>query len=312
MSETQRLWEASVAPATWKAYQCGLNSFRNFRLKHNLPLLWPATTQHITLFIASLSLEGLSSSSISSYVSAIAFIHKTNCWSDPYDNFVIKKVLEGCRRTKPNTDDTRLPITSTVLHNIICKLPFVCSSTFETSLFKAALLLAFCGFLRVSEYAAHAKHGNTSRMLQVSDVHISGYGDVGMDVIIRHSKTDQKSRSVKLKISNLQEKTLCPVKAMREFLAVRPLGQGALFIHMDKLPLTYNQINTVIRKCTDLLGLPSMLYSSHSLRIGAATSAAANGISEDLIKEMGRWKSSSFQLYIRPENITNNPNLLFI
>ena len=45
--------------------------------------------------------------------------------------------------------------------------------------------------------------------------------------------------------------------------------------------------------------LPPPLYSSHSLRIGAATEAATVGLPNWLIQQAGRWKSSAYERYIR-------------
>jgi hypothetical protein len=38
---------------------------------------------------------------------------------------------------------------------------------------------------------------------------------------------------------------------------------------------------------------------SHSFRIVRATDLAKNGVDEDIIKQYGRWKSSSYLRYIR-------------
>ena len=46
-------------------------------------------------------------------------------------------------------------------------------------------------------------------------------------------------------------------------------------------------------------GLNSAHYSSHSFRIGAATTAAALGVEDSLIKTLGRWQSSAYLLHVR-------------
>ena len=47
-------------------------------------------------------------------------------------------------------------------------------------------------------------------------------------------------------------------------------------------------------------GLPADRYATHSLRIGAATTAASS-TSVATLKAMGRWSSSAYERYLRPE-----------
>ena len=40
-------------------------------------------------------------------------------------------------------------------------------------------------------------------------------------------------------------------------------------------------------------------YAGHSFRIGAATTAAAAGVEDSIIKTLGRWESAAYLLYLR-------------
>ena len=51
-------------------------------------------------------------------------------------------------------------------------------------------------------------------------------------------------------------------------------------------------------------GLPLGKYKSHSFRIGAASMAAEQGLSDAQIRLMGRWKSNAFKKYIRINSLT--------
>ena len=56
---------------------------------------------------------------------------------------------------------------------------------------------------------------------------------------------------------------------------------------------------------------PRRIYNTHSLQIGAATSAAAAGIPVKTIKQLGWWRSNAYRSYIRPMgNLTSTAALL--
>ena len=55
----------------------------------------------------------------------------------------------------------------------------------------------------------------------------------------------------------------------------------------------------VIRDALSSVGFNPAPYSGHSFRIGAATSAAAEGIEDAVIKILGRWSSSAYLAYVR-------------
>jgi len=59
-----------------------------------------------------------------------------------------------------------------------------------------------------------------------------------------------------------------------------------------------------VRDALSVLGYDSTSYAGHSFRIGAATAAADRGIEDSIIKILGRWESSAYQLYVRSSQQT--------
>lgn len=88
---------------------------------------------------------------------------------------------------------------------------------------------------------------------------------------------------------------------MQTYLATRPDLGSLLFIHANRSPLTKFQFNRVLSKCCQSLQLKDNIkISSHSFRIEAAKEAARIGFDCKDIKTLGRWKSDSYKLYVRP------------
>ena len=300
--EATRLLGASFSSSTWGAYNRGAEQFQRFRLRAGLPQLWPAPSTHIAAFIAGLSLDGLAPSTIGTYSAAVAYIHKINNWPDPTNNFLVHKLREGCRRLGRSTD-ARRPITTDLLGKICNVLCATTSSTDEAALFRAAFLLAFFGFLRVGEFTMAKKSGDQSRILNDKDVWFLGTTQDVLVVKLRLSKTDQRGESVELQFHRQPHSALCPVSATLKYLHVRPPVAGPFFCHFDRSPLTTYQFNHMLQTCLKALNLSTQGFSSHSFRIGAATSAALNGFSIVQIQRFGRWRSQAVKLYIRPDKI---------
>ena len=295
-AESQRLLQASLAQSSQGTYRNCVNKFNKFRFDHGLDQTWPAALQAITMFIAFLSLARYAPSTIFTHIAALSFVHKINSWPDPTQSFVIKKLREGLKR-QGHRADRRQPITYQLLGRLVNILPSICNSVYETSLFRAAFLLAFFGFLRVGEFTSPTKRADTSHLILFSDVFFT---EGGMRVNIRYSKTDQRGRSTPLFFQGSSNPHLCPVRAVSHFLQLRSPRDGPLFTHFNGDPLTRYQFGHVLKKCVSVIGLSPDVYGPHSFRIGAATSAAMCGLSDNDIQALGRWRSSAFKLYIRP------------
>lgn len=296
--EAHRLLEQSLAEGSHRAYQRAVNAFQEFRRDHHLDLLWPVPTTQLISFIAYLSIRGRATSTISLHVAAMSYMHKMHGWADPTDHFVIKKLQEGSRRDKKKGDDRR-PITRDLLKRMIPMVRFVCLSQYETIMFRAAFVLAFFGFLRVGEFTTQQKHEATDKVLTRDDIQITQARGRFMLVRIRYSKTDQYGQTTTLRIGGNEDMETCPVLAMTAFLQVRPPTKGPLFCHRSGSPLTRYQFSAVMRKVLAYTGTTPSHYGTHSFRIGAATTAAMEGVPGEQIMAMGRWRTDFYKRYIR-------------
>ncbi|XP_077094312.1 uncharacterized protein LOC143746387 [Siphateles boraxobius] len=72
-----------------------------------------------------------------------------------------------------------------------------------------------------------------------------------------------------------------------------------LFLDESKKPVTRFWFQKHLKSVLQQSGIPAKNFSSHSFRIGAATSAAQKGLSQQQIQALGRWSSDAFQSYIR-------------
>ena len=91
---------------------------------------------------------------------------------------------------------------------------------------------------------------------------------------------------------------------MLGYLAMRPQVPGFLFLFHDGTTLSRPRLCQELHRVLRSAGVDVTGYSGHSFRIGAATTAAKNGLSDSLIQTLGRWKSAAFLEYIRTDTST--------
>ena len=124
-----------------------------------------------------------------------------------------------------------------------------------------------------------------------------------MTIHVSHSKTDQSSLGVDILIGKSHDSAICPIVALIAYLKTRGTREGPLLVYQNSLPLTKQSVTEELRTLLPLCGVTEARhYAGHSFRIGAATSAAMAGVSEYVIRHLGRWKSDTVRRYIRVDN----------
>uniref|UniRef100_A0ABM5GDC1 Integrase/recombinase xerD homolog n=1 Tax=Pogona vitticeps TaxID=103695 RepID=A0ABM5GDC1_9SAUR len=286
----------ALAPRTRKKYIAAGTEFLEFRKIMQLDHTWPAPVEHLLQFSVALHNKGLAPSTIQGKLAAVGFYAKANGFRDFSGDFRIRKMLEGWAREKGKVEDDRTPISPVILERLGELWGVVCGDGYEKVLFHAAALVAFFGAMRISELVALGKGDVSRNALQFDDVMVQGEQVV---VRIRSSKADQTGRGCHLRMGRCSRESICPVKAVKEFISFRGTGQGYFFQHADKSPLTKYQFWRLTDMALERLGVKHMRFGTHSFRIGAASTAAALGYSVEQIKQIGHWSSKCYHKYVR-------------
>ena len=205
---------------------------------------------------------------------------------------------QGSRYNKP----PRIPITPPILATLGRNL-WNSSTTFQDKIMLwAAMLTAFHGFLRVSEYtSSHVRSYDPRSTLCYEDVKVISPSTI--QIHIKASKTDPFRLGVTIELHR-NNSILCPVQALSHLLNNHPSNHGPLFAWKDGRYLTRSSLSAVLDKIK-----PDNIsnMTSHSFRIGAATTAAAAGLPRWLIQALGRWTSNCYKDYIRiPQTTLSN------
>ncbi len=252
-------------------------------------------TQLICSSAAYLGSQHLPPSTIKTYLAAIKFQH-TSLGYGSLSSASLSIIQRGIEREYSLTASkhTRLPITPQILRGIkVLWSPQQLQH--NTIMLWSAICTAFFGFFRLGEITApSASHFDPKVHLTFNDISIDD--PVSTKVItlqIKCSKTDQLRAGTNISLARSDD-DLCPVAALLAYIAIRGDRPGPLFILDDGRFLTQPLLTFHLRQAISQLGLDPKAYAGHSLRIGAATTAAERGLEDSTIKALGRWKSDAY------------------
>ena len=236
-------------------------------------------------------------SNICCHIAAVkyfAHVHGFDLDITPFNR--LYRLLRGIKRSQSNKfrKPPRVPITPPLLLSLGRNL-WNSSYKFNDKLMLwAAMLTAFYGFLRVSEYTApRVLAYDPDSTLCFQDLSITSPSSIQLN--IKSSKTDPFRVGVQITL-HANNSPICPIKAILPYLAHHPSRSGPLFVWQDGRFLTRPGLAAVLARIKPP-GVANM--SSHSFRIGAASTAAAAGHPRWLIQALGRWSSNCFRDYIR-------------
>ena len=270
-----------------------------FRFEHPFPL----TEASLCRFAAFLGQSNLKHRTIKSYLSGLRFAQIHRGLGNPLMMNMprLEYVLAGLKRNEAQQGarpKPRLPITIEVLRML--RQVWLSVPNADNIMLWAAACTGFFGFLRAGEFTV------PSQQAYDPDVHLS-LADLAIDshehpsvirLLIKQSKTDPFRQGVEIFLEATNT-DICPVRAMVDYLGIRPPTPGPLFLSRLDVPLTRAALVAKLQEALRQAGLNHTEYNGHSFRIGAATSAAQRGLEDSLIQTLGRWKSDAYKVYIK-------------
>ena len=255
----------------------------------------------ISLYAAFLVNEGIQSSTLRCYYSAIKSILRDDGYIVNDNKVLLNSLAKACKLVNDRVI-TRLPIKSKLLEILLFEVERMFSEQpYLDIMYKSLFLLAYYGLFRIGELTTG------SHPLKAANVHVAQNKNKIL-LILYSSKTHGKeSRAQRIKISANEKWNdkhfFCPFKASREYLAIRgnyASEDDPLFVFSDHTPVHPYQVRKVLKSTLESVNLIPSLYSFHSLRIGRSTELVMkHNWSVDRLRIAGRWKSKVVFKYIR-------------
>ena len=288
-----RLLSAAAAANTKRAYSSRLRTFAAWCSGAKLSFS-PAAPLTVALFIGYLVNSGKSCSTIQQSLAAISLYLSASGYEDSTKNELVKRAVKGARRTIGVAPAKKHPMRVPVLEAIINAI----DRSAITGLRDAALLLTgFAGAFRRSELAG----------LDAGDIYptTAGDGRPAYEIYLRRSKTDQEGRGQIKGLFSAVNSVLCPVSALREYIAGCGISEGPLFRQIRKggrsteLRLSDKSVALIVKSRAKNAGVELDL-SGHSLRSGFITAAAEAGKTERSIQnQTGHRSVATLRGYIQ-------------
>ena len=257
----------------------------------------------ICLFGAYLVENGLQSSTLKSYYSAIKAVLRDDGYVINDSKVLITSLAKACRLINDKVR-TRLPIRKPLFEMLLFEVEQIYSESqpYLEILYKTIIILGYYGMFRIGELTSG------SHPVKAKDVHIGHNKDKLLFVLYTSKTHGWESRPQKIKITAVNHKNkgityFCPFNLARQYLALRGNffeDNKPFFIFRDRSPVLPQQVRRLMKSSIESVNLNSKNYGFHSLRIGRSSDMAlTHRKSIEEANSAGRWRSSTVYKYIR-------------
>jgi hypothetical protein len=247
----------------------------------------PASEDLLCLWVTDLA-RRVGHAAIRNYLYAVRSLHVDLGLAAPVHGLRLLRMLKGVRRRQVGRVALkRMPITTSILAQL---RPLVGDRSFDACCLMSAFSFATAGLLRGKEFAA--VRGEPERVPLIGDLTIA---TASASLHLRVSKTDPFGRGTVVRVAQP-----AAITDLHRYLALRPrrLPTEPLFALSDGTALPLRSVMRSLRLWLGRAGVDCSGYRGFSFRRGGATSLAEAGVPDRIIKELGRWKSWVYSIYI--------------
>lgn len=282
-----RYADAATAVATRRAYAQDWRGWLSWCSgRGEQPL--PADSMAVAAYLTGLAEAGSPPSTVTRRLTGIARVHRDAGLPSPSEHEGVRRVMRGIRREAARAGVRPVKPRAVDVATVRALVEDLDTSTLAGLRDRALILLGFALGLRASDLV----------WLNTADLTPAAPGG-GLDVLVRHSKTDQEGAGETLALAPGVRDATCPVRAVDTWVTAAGLTGGPLLRSVGKgaAPtvgtgkMAMSSVARILHRAAGRAGVPTAALSPHSLRRGYATSAYAAGVSEREIARTGRWRS---------------------
>lgn len=287
----QELEASSLEEGTARVYRGALKNWVAFTIEYGVAFL--PTADSLADFIAYMIRR---IASVPALLSGLAYHFRVRMsnWDEIRNDERVKRVLTGALKHRHHAATQKLPLTMVHLAHFGGNVRD--DSRFDDIAFVAILFTGFFGVMRLGELVVPSVMKFDERKVIRRDS--ATMAADSFSFTIPYTKVDHLFAGSFVSITRdlTSFSTVAPLHAIRRYLFQRDArfqSSPWLFVLRTGLPPTRQWfIDRLHQHC-------SSEYAGHSLRSGGATFLAATGVDNSVIQRLGRWKSDTFQLYIR-------------
>lgn len=300
----------SLTRSTWSSYTTAEKMLQTCCTDTERTLSYPLEQDDILFFIGWLNNRGLSSSTISCYISALRQVHLSKGVQPPLlCTDLVNQILAGKKHidnTERKIGPVRIPVTPTLLRILKLQIsldPTICQH--DRVLLWFVCSLAFHGSFRMGELLSRKtlifdpNYSLLQRDVRCKGTEINGIKVNFIQISLKSTKTSATTTTVVDVFSTNND--ICPFKAYTKWSKVitETPSLPAFQLRSGKL-LTGTFLNKKLKFwLADYLDFSKTSVSGHSFRAGLVSVLGSLGFEDHNLKTIGRWSSRAFELYTK-------------